>query len=316
MKAKNIVARVGSIRPNPFRRIERYPISKEKVTALRRSIRDTGFWDNVVARVGPDGPEIAYGHHRLEAVKQELGSEAEVSLIVRDLDDETMLKIMANENMTEWQTDAAVTVETVRAVRDFLISGPARKSGNAAKPNGIEDIAAFLGWTKNKVADALQIIRAEEQGHLKPEDTAGLGLTAATVLSGTTRKIKDPKVKAKAIAKVRAEVKSGEATKRHVEATVWETRIAAVPVKAKAKVPRKVAQELNSEIAGFWKRSIDINGTRQSRLKVAQAIAANRNAAQLHGYIKPIIDNLVEMNRINTELIALLQNGQAIEEAV
>ena len=47
--------RVGDIQPNPFRHLDRYPIKREKVEALRESLRSTGFWDNVVARIGESG---------------------------------------------------------------------------------------------------------------------------------------------------------------------------------------------------------------------------------------------------------------------
>ena len=81
---------------------------------------ETTFWDNLIARRTPDGTiQIAYGHHRLIAL-QRLGVE-EVDIPVRDLDDATMIKIMANENKTEWShEDPKIINETVRAARDFL----------------------------------------------------------------------------------------------------------------------------------------------------------------------------------------------------
>ena len=116
--------RVGDIQSNPFRHLDRYPIRREKVEALRESLRSTGFWDNVVARIGESGtPEIAYGHHRLIALKEEFGADAQVSLIIRKLDNETMLKIMAQENMEEWDTAAVVVQETLRAVVEAYADG-------------------------------------------------------------------------------------------------------------------------------------------------------------------------------------------------
>ena len=87
--------RIKEIKPNPFRDASRYPINKEKVAALRRSIQTTGFWDNIVARQQVDGKaEIAYGHHRLQALREEFSPDHEVDLIIQDLDDEAMLKMM------------------------------------------------------------------------------------------------------------------------------------------------------------------------------------------------------------------------------
>lgn len=116
--------KIGDIRPNPFRHIDRYPIQKDKVAALRESLRATGYWNNVVARIGESGhPEIAYGHHRLQALKEHYGPKVEIELIIKDLDDEQMLKIMARENMEEWGHSAAVEHETVRATIEAYAAG-------------------------------------------------------------------------------------------------------------------------------------------------------------------------------------------------
>ena len=58
--------------------------------------------------------EIAYGHHRMVAL-QELGIK-EVDIPVKALDDATMIKIMANENMEDWETNTSVINETVLTV--------------------------------------------------------------------------------------------------------------------------------------------------------------------------------------------------------
>ena len=168
---------LSEISPNPFRHVDRYPINQEKVAQLRASIRETGFWDNVVARVGAAGPEIAYGHHRLEAAKQELGPDHEIDLIVRDLSDEMMLKIMANENMEEWRTSFSVIMETVEAVVEAyganqieletpnsITRGDGNWKGVRDAPNFVcldsssrsrvqnpytpRTVARFLGWVK------------------------------------------------------------------------------------------------------------------------------------------------------------------------
>src|SRR5208282_75400 len=116
-------------------------------------------------------PEIAYGHHRLEALRQAKGPNYKVDLIVKNLPDEDMLRIMADENMEEWTSNAAVTIETVHAVVQAFADGkieldvvpkdtnerylryapsflkaPAPVSG--ARPYTAFTVASFLGWTK------------------------------------------------------------------------------------------------------------------------------------------------------------------------
>ena len=111
------------VRANPFRNIDHYPILPDKIEALRASIQTTGFWDNVVARAVDGGAEVAYGHHRLVALREEYGDDHQITLIIRDLDDETMLRMMADENRDEWRHDAVVEQETVKAVVEAYADG-------------------------------------------------------------------------------------------------------------------------------------------------------------------------------------------------
>jgi len=122
-----------NIRPNPWRYINKgYPIDKAKVDKLRSSIKRTGFWDNLVGRKGKDGLiEIAYGHHRIEACRQEFKADHEIDVIVRDLDDATMLKIMAAENDALTIMSPAIINETVRAAMDFIHKSGEKPSNSA-----------------------------------------------------------------------------------------------------------------------------------------------------------------------------------------
>ena len=112
--------KVKDLEANPYRNIAKYPIDRAKVDALKTSIKETTFWDNILVRPHPkdkDKYQIAYGHHRHIALKElEL---KEVDIPVRKLTDAQMLKIMAEENL-EWSTSPAVIIETVLATKIFL----------------------------------------------------------------------------------------------------------------------------------------------------------------------------------------------------
>lgn len=110
--------KVKDLRPNPFRKIKTYPIDRDKIKALKISIGETTFWDNIVARKNNGKFEIAYGHHRLITLK-ELGIK-EVDIPVRQFDDAMMIKIMANENLDDWSLRPAVINETVLVAKEFL----------------------------------------------------------------------------------------------------------------------------------------------------------------------------------------------------
>lgn len=194
-----------NVKPNPFRRIEQYPINAEKVLLLRESIQETGFWENVLARQNAEGDiEIAYGHHRLAALRAMYPETHEVRLTVKQLSDARMLQIMARENMDEWRTNASVLLETVRATVEAYAAGkvslgevprnravwrlaPSFRIGpgdelpsNSCRPYTTDMLARFLGFLQpkgkpqQKVDDALAALAFMEQGEATATDFADL----------------------------------------------------------------------------------------------------------------------------------------------
>ena len=110
---------VSNLDPKPFRKIGQYPFDQTKIEALKTSINEMSFWDNILIRPGDNGRyQIAYGHHRWKALRElEI---KEIDIPCRSLDDAMMLKIMANENMDAWGLHPRVLNETVLAAKEFL----------------------------------------------------------------------------------------------------------------------------------------------------------------------------------------------------
>jgi len=265
---------IADIQPNPFRHIDRYPIRRDKVAALRESLRTTGFWDNVVARVGPDSkPQIAYGHHRLVALREEYQPSHKVNLIVRDLPDDQMLKIMARENLEEWGTSAAVEHETVRAVVEAYAEGridlprPGAKTTTGIRyaPSFIADgpdpgpdqpyaasvVADFLGWTEpsgapqKKVLYALAALQFIEEGVLTETDFAGLTTKQAEAVVEQARRAKaanEAKARAEREQAERARREAAEAEKRREAAERERARHAEQAKKAREEEQRRKAE--------------------------------------------------------------------------
>lgn len=111
---------VKDIQPNPFRNMAKYPVNQAKVDKLKNSINQTGFWDNIFVRPLPDTDQyqLAYGHHRLAALK-EIGIK-EIDIPVKEVDDAVMIQMMINENMSDWAADTVTINESVRAAKVFL----------------------------------------------------------------------------------------------------------------------------------------------------------------------------------------------------
>ena len=209
--------RIDHLDANPFRHIDRYPIREDKITALRESINKTGFWDNMVGRLVGDRVQIAYGHHRREALLRELPTDHEIGIVVREFTDDQMLQIMARENMEEWGSSAAIEHETVRAVVEAYGAGKIQLDAPSSKvnrglrfaPSFISDVgprdgadqpytalavAQFLGWVQpngepqKKVMYSLSALALVEEGYLKDSDFFGMSTKQAEALVEETRR--------------------------------------------------------------------------------------------------------------------------------
>lgn len=114
--------RLGDVRHNPFRRFEEFPLIEKKVAALKNSIQETGFWDNVLGRIVEGGVEIAYGHHRIEAAKRVYGEDHEIGINIRELSDVGMAMIMGLENSEEWMNPVQHHHLVIKTARSFFDS--------------------------------------------------------------------------------------------------------------------------------------------------------------------------------------------------
>ena len=177
--------KVEDLEANPFREIGKYPIDEAKVASLQRSIHDTFFWDNVICRKAGKKYQIAYGHHRLEALKNLEIKEIDIPCL--DLTDAQMVRIMAEENL-EWLSTPLVIYQTVIAVKNFLDAELAKcetlnradkfiislfdNEGNfqQSKKSGIGRITIlkFLGgnWKSGMIQPALKAYEMEQKGKL------------------------------------------------------------------------------------------------------------------------------------------------------
>jgi hypothetical protein len=195
------------IHPNPFRDIENYPFWRDKLDRLKESIKSTFAWPNIIVRQRRDGQyELAFGHHRIQALR-ELAEEGHikpvVKVILEPLDDNQMLKMMADENAEEFGTNFSLgTMNAVSAVVRAFAAGSitlgkvsefSRKSILRQAPSFIQGnaegnftytadtVAQYLGWVKQgdqdaqvRVVTALAALELIELGVCKPQAFQGL----------------------------------------------------------------------------------------------------------------------------------------------
>lgn len=315
---------IKEIQPNPFRNMKRYPIRKDKVETLKESLRTTGFWDNVVARVVDGKPEIAYGHHRLIALKEEFGGSRKVDLIIRDLDDDAMIKIMARENMEEWGTSATVEHETIRAVVEAFGEGkielPKVKQTNpeklryapsfimgrpVARPDGAytaESIAKYIGWidrsgnASKKVSNALDALMFIEERLLSESDFEGLSTKQAEAVVQEARKTREAsgvKVSQKDVRDAEAAIEKAKKKNDTEKQKLAEKKLAGAKkeVAEKEALSRKNIQKVGKGLSQQFKEGKI--GTRQAG-KVALELEERRTAKKkLPPDIEDFADKLI-----------------------
>jgi hypothetical protein len=195
---------IKDLLPNPFRNMEHYKINEKKVEQLIKSFETTGIWPVIIGRKTNNGKvELAFGHHRKEAARQFYNNDVsqKIEIIISDLSDEEMLKMMANENQQDFATSFVTEMETVQAVVQAFADGkiqlepPLREATSAWRrcaPSFIllkQDmnancihvysplsIAKFLGWTQKRrsdlqaqrrVKEAIRALELIEQGYLQ-----------------------------------------------------------------------------------------------------------------------------------------------------
>ena len=218
---------IKDLQPNPYRDIEHYPINEEKVQRLADSINQTGFWDNVLARKHDGKIQIAYGHHRLAALRKVMKATDEVDIPVKPLDDATMIKVMANENMDEWKTSPGVIDETVKVARTFLEQHPKEKElvsrGRPNQPVGAPMIADFLGWPTSRITYALERLGLIDEGIVEPEAVRNLPTErAARDFVKAVKQFKPSPVEQKRAAKEIAAMHKGDRGEAAIRGAITE----------------------------------------------------------------------------------------------
>ena len=136
---------VGRIRPNPFQPRRDFP--KDELDELTRSIKENGLLQPLMVRPSPSGGEgweLVAGERRLRAVTQ-LGWE-EVPVLVREVDDQTLLVLALVENL---QREALGPLEEAEGYRVL--------SESFGLTQG--EIAQSVGKDRSTVSNTLRLLQ-------------------------------------------------------------------------------------------------------------------------------------------------------------
>lgn len=124
-----------NVRQNPFRDFSLDPIRQDQVQNLRESIGKHGFQQNIAGRVRDGKAEIAAGHHRLEALKKQFGTDHEIELLIGPFTDAQMIQLMQSDNDAMNSHDIRATIANVKATVIALGAGKISSREMPVDPN-------------------------------------------------------------------------------------------------------------------------------------------------------------------------------------
>jgi ParB-like chromosome segregation protein Spo0J len=306
---------VEQIVPNPFRDLVRYPLQDARVTALMDSIDQTEFWDNILLRVKPGETsiyELAYGHHRLAALKR-LGVKT-IDVPVKVLDDATMLKIMGTENHENWSLTPGLVNETVKAAKDFIEAElakfdtweefqggsnkfirplvPEKGTFQLIKKNGAGQttILKFLGnnWKQWQVQEALKIVRADEVAQRQKAEAEAMRDRAAEDRKRLEEELEKPETELKPEELIEKE--------RQVKAAEMEAAKALTKAAEAAGIDREAYELFNTAEAKHFATALNRHKVpRRFHKRIAESILAD---AKNSGVGKRVIESRVQESLI------------------
>jgi ParB/RepB/Spo0J family partition protein len=172
--AKIVPVKLRDIQSNPFRDFSIYAIQEYKIAELIESINETDFWETVIGRRKGKKVQIAFGHHRVEAARRLYKPDDTIPIIIKDLSDDRMRKMMIRENKAEWGCLPAAIDDAVKAARDHLDKhrAEARKALSSVRPEvkrvrvGAPAIAKYTGYSETIVELSLQRLGWIESGEV------------------------------------------------------------------------------------------------------------------------------------------------------
>jgi hypothetical protein len=180
--------RLGDIEDNPYFISGNFEVHRKKIDALKESMNRTGAWGGWVARIGPNNkPQQAFGHHRKRAALELYGDDYTIDLIIENLTDADMIRMMADENAQEWEHDAFTTINTVRAVVEALAAEHIRlpELADNTRPDYIRLAPSFKTGSVRSAASADRTTRKRLISEYRTHPAAYTAATVAGFLGWT-----------------------------------------------------------------------------------------------------------------------------------
>lgn len=296
--------KINKIKSNPYRNINKYPLDREKIDALKQSIEETGLWKNAFCvRENPnrkDEYQLVFGHHTLQAAKELRFKE--INVTVEELSDEVMIKRMANENMDIWGPVTSTILETVGAIKEY-----------------IEDVIKNKEW-EDLTSDKFIRCLFETKTAFTECRTKGIGRDVILKFLGKPWKqwqvqdalkiLNDEKIKIEAVEKMNKLNEANEITKTFIDYDVDKED------------QEDIVDEVKEEIEKVKKDNKKVN--KKKRKEIAEKIIENKgyekkNEKREYHKIKELNSEIIircnsSLQNVNTDIINVLEEWNYCDE--
>ena len=99
---------------NPYRDFKLDPINPETVQKMEDSIEELGFWGGLAVRKAGTKYQLAFGHHRLEALRKLGWDKADLNVV--KYDEDQMVRAMVVENATQRGAEGSAALDSVGGI--------------------------------------------------------------------------------------------------------------------------------------------------------------------------------------------------------
>ena len=285
---------LSNIEPNPHRDMKRNPPDKAQVKAIAESIKRNQWGENVIVREHPtkEGKyQLAYGHHRFDALK--LLGEKEAEFIVKPVSDWGMYTWMVDENESQKEVTPALIFENIEAGIKFLEpivrECETAEEFNVLVPRGTDTISH---------RDYQQV-----RNNLLNGEGLGVSFLSNTLPGGSsTRRDNVQSVVDSHYHKTKAQAKLKRADAKKAEAEAQRKVAEAAKSAAEAKKARAEAERLDAQSAELENQAKSLNSivaqklllkmpTTKHMTELASAVKANKVHKAYHSQLVDYVLN-------------------------
>jgi hypothetical protein len=317
-----VFVQLKELRSNPLRDFAIDPVDKAKVSELKQSIEEDGYWGGVVCRNVNNHIEIVAGEHRVQAAIA--AGIRKADMFVADIDDATAIRIYARENATQRGNSGTAQTGTVAAAVKFLAKGLLTGSPEIRRssPEALGNLQSDKGLGENLITDFLKGVPGINKNTVM-QQLANLKSSGhyARLIDEVRQQIEKENAEAlKALAK--AEKEKEEAEERAAAAEVKRKEAAALAKAAREEKDRKHAEyerqkaeeeaKLASKRAAEAEREMQqfdkLRTTRDAATKAATVAGGRQRTFDVTGVQKYLsVDSHVQTFRKLVESEALRQ---------